>query len=86
VAALGVLDAFPHGAEEGRAAGSGGGTVCLRAEEAALASPVPAHAPYLYRVLRAAATRGLVDHHPERDDCFTLTALGARFQRSVLLL
>ena len=73
------MDAFPRGAEDDAA-------VCLRSEEIALASPVASHAPhyhYHYRLLRAAATRGLLQWHPERDDCFTLTALGARFQRCV---
>ncbi len=78
VTALGALDAFSRGAEAGDAGG-----VCLRAEEIALASPVAAHAPYLYRLLRAAATRNLLEWHPERDDCFTLTPLGACFQRFV---
>lgn len=77
MASLGALDAFPKGAEDDAA-------VCLRSEEIAMAAPVATHAPeYLYRLLRAAATRGLLGWHPDRDDCFTLTALGVRFQRYV---
>ena len=77
MASLGALDAFPKGAQDDPA-------MCLRSEEIALAAPVATHAPgYLYRLLRAAATRGLLDWHPDRDDCFTLTALGVRFQRYV---
>lgn len=77
--ALGALDAFPHGAAER------GRDVCLRAEEVALAAPTAAHAPFLYRLLRAAATRGLLEWHAEPDDCFSLTTLGTRFQRCVLV-
>lgn len=73
--AVGALDAFPRGA--------GAEPVCLCAEEVALAAPTASHPPFLYRLLRAAATRGLVDWQPEPDDCFSLTALGARFQRRV---
>ena len=75
LAATGISDAFPPYRLHQRRGGP-----CLRSEEINLNAPTAMHLPYLNRLLRAATPLHLLDYH-EAKDCYTLTPLGARFQK-----
>jgi len=75
LAATGIFDAFPPYRLHRRRGGP-----CLRSEEINLNAPTAMHLPYLNRLLRAATPLHLLDYH-EVNDCYTLTPLGARFQK-----